>query len=318
MFEKILVPLDGSKLAEGALHPALELARTRDSEILLVRVPVPQPFVIPERGFVGPEMRWPEEALEKGHEAAAEYLSGIREKYADRGVSVRAELIGGDPASVIVGVTEQQGVDLIAMCTHGRSGVNRWILGSVTEKVLRSAPCPVLVVRAPEPFEHVLVPLDGSRLSERALAPALAVAARMGSSVTLLHSTETLGIEDAAYWQLEAFAGRDFKHAYVDKTRAYLERVAEQHARPGLEIKVVQRNEPPAEAIVDFATSQEVDLISMATHGRTGLRHWVYGSVTEKVLRSGVTSMLVVPSYEARPEVLRERDLEVISTALDR
>lgn len=312
MLNRILVPLDGSRLAEGALHPAVQLAGKGDGEVFLIRVPVPLPLVIPDRGFVGPEMRWPDEAMEKGHEEAAEYLRAIREKYADEGVPVRAELIGGDPASVIVGVAEQQNIDLIAMCTHGRSGVNRWILGSVTEKVLRSAPCPVLVVRTPGPFERVLVPLDGSRLSERALAPALAVAARMGSAVTLLHSTETLGIEEAAYWQLEAFAGRDIKRAYIDKTRAYLERVAEHHARPGLTINVVQRNDPPADAIVDFATTQEIDLIAMATHGRTGLRHWVYGSVTEKVLRSGGPSMLIVPSYEPpRPERIKLAQEEI-------
>lgn len=298
MFKTILVPLDGSKHAERALTPAIQLVERSKGELLIVRVPTPVPVAPPAQGFIGPELLWPEEAYDRGHEEAATYLDSIRSEVESQGVPVRTESIGGDPSSVIVGVAAQRGVDLIVMCTHGRSGISRWVLGSVTEKVLRMAPAPVLVVRSPGPYHHLLIPLDGSRLSERALAPALAFAARMSSQVTLLYATGRREIEDAAYWQLETDAGGDSKQAHVDRARAYLERVAEHHARPGLNIEFALCTERPAEAIVDYAQSHDMDLIAMATHGRSGLRHMVYGSVTEKVLRSGKFSMLIVPSAD--------------------
>ncbi|MDX1600437.1 MAG: universal stress protein [Anaerolineales bacterium] len=298
MFETVLVPLDGSKLAERALVPAIQLVKANKGDLLIVRVPTQMPLAPPAQGFIGAELLWTEQAEDIGHTEAATYLDSIRSEVESQGVAVRTELIGGDPASVIAGVADQRAVDLIVMCTHGRSGFSRWVLGSVTEKVLRMAPAPVMVVRSPGPYQHLLIPLDGSRLSERALAPALAFAARMSSKVTLLYATGTHEIEDADYWQLGSDVRGDTKAAHVDRARAYLERVAEYHARPGLDLKFVLRKERPADAIVDFAQSHQVDMVAMATHGRSGLQHMVYGSVTEKVLRSGKFTMLIVPSAD--------------------
>lgn len=300
MVKRILVPLDGSPLAERALTVAHRLAERAGGTLLVIRVPVPVPMTLRSYPFSGPEVLWPEQAHDRGRWEAEEYLAQVAQELAGSSVPLRTEIIGGDPASVITAVAKQQRTDLIAMSTHGRSGFSRWILGSVAEKVLRSAPCPVLVVRSAEPIRHILLPLDGSRQSERALPVSLELAQALDASLTLLHATGS----DLPVPGLYPQRGSDRTHirlaAPVSSPRAYLERIAAQCSGPNREIKLALRRGSAAEAILDFARENATDLIAMATHGRSGLSHWVYGSVTEKVLRGAETSLLVVPSYRGR------------------
>lgn len=300
MLKRILVPLDGSPLAERALTVAHRLAERAGGKLLVIRVPVPVPMTMRSYPFSGPEVLWPQQAHARGRWEAEEYLAQVAQQLAGSSVPLRTEIIGGDPASVITAVAEQQRTDLIAMSTHGRSGFSRWILGSVAEKVLRSAPCPVLVVRSAEPFRRILLPLDGSRQSERALPVSLELAQLLGASLTLLHATGSELPVPGLYPQRDRDRTRHRITAPVSSPRAYLERIAALYSGPNCEIKLALRRGSAAEAILEFAREDATDLIAMATHGRSGLSHWVYGSVTEKVLRGAETSMLVVPSYRGR------------------
>ena len=149
MFHKILVPLDGSPLSEEAVAPALEVARRFNATILMFRA-----SILPEHLMVSPVPVSPAtyaEIEESILETTREYLDGMKARYANSGVQIETAHASGEAAREILDFAQQQGVDLIAMSTHGRSGFQRWLFGSVAEKVMRHAPCPVLAVRPKEP-----------------------------------------------------------------------------------------------------------------------------------------------------------------------
>jgi nucleotide-binding universal stress UspA family protein len=297
MYKKILVPLDGSLLAEVALGPATALARRTDAEVILLRVPALERILITVRGSTG--VLWPDQALEHSRQEAQLYLDARARALRDDGVNVQSEVLEGDIASVIIDRAEALGADLIALSTHGYSGVTRWMLGSVTAKVLRSTALPVLVVRAGRPLHRVLVPLDGSPLAERALGPALELARHLSHTVTLLRVIDdAVPVSRGDLRRLERVERGLGQTAdgfdLYDETRASLERLAHRWRRPELPVEVEVDVGDAAECIITHAVSKGIDLVAMATHGRTGLARWVYGSVTDKVMRAAPCSMLVV------------------------
>jgi nucleotide-binding universal stress UspA family protein len=284
MFNKILVPLDGSPLSERALPPALALAQQPDTEVILARVPTGEDAPIMADGHRPDQARRDAQA----------YLDTLRLNNRQPGLNLRTRLMNGDAASAIVdtAAAAAEGVDLIVMSTHGYSGVTRWLLGSVTEKVLRTAPCPVLAIRTPRPIQHIAITLDGSGLSERALAPGLELAQRLHAEVTLLRSVPHAKI-DGSLDATEHGLSRRLQQGLIDEAAAYLAARSASYARSGLVVKTEVRVGPAADNICEFVEAYGTDLIVMATHGRTGLQRWVYGSVAEKVLRSVNTSLLV-------------------------
>lgn len=297
MFERILVPLDGSALAERALAPTLALAEAVQGEVMLLCAPHPQPMSIDEYSK-GYSWWWPEQAHERACEESAEYLSALAERWAREGVVIRQQVTEGDAASVIVDSAAELNVDLIVMSPHGYSGLTRWVLGKVAEKVLRSAPCPVLLVRDARSIDSIVITLDGSALAERALEPGLEVARRLDAAVTLLHvaTPEPLPEETWQRWEhLERKTGEDPDSGQAEQEERYLQAICSHYAeghRGRIETELLDG--PPAQRIIEFVEAQPVDLVVMATHGRTGLRRWAYGSVTEKVLRGCRRSLLTV------------------------
>ena len=297
MFNKILVPLDGSELAERALNPALTLAQQVKGEVILLSVPVlKQMFVSGGNGY---SLILPEDSMQESQQEMMAYLQTVAKNWTFPDVTLRTEVISGDEASVIVEMAAAENVDLIVMSTHGYSGLTRWMLGSITEKVLRAAPCPVLVVRSLDPISRILITLDGSELAEYSLEPGLEFTRRFDGEVTLLrveHSPvsplprfgqqqmarESLGEEDEVQKKIYEIA------------KIYLARLVESHRRGGQHIETAVNFDSPADGILDFAELNQIDLIVMSTHGRTGLAHWVYGSVTEKVMRGAGCAMLII------------------------
>ena len=267
MFNKILVPLDGSELAERALAPAFALAQQAEGGVLLLRVAAPQPLVAsttPLHGDYG--LTLPVQTSDEAQTEAESYLKIVRQDKAPHGLSVWLEAVKGGVAEAIVDTAADIHIDLIVMSSHGYSGITRWVLGSVAEKVLHKAPCPVLVVRSPRPLRHLLVPLDGSALSE---------------AVEQLDQIEK-GLGQRVVEDMREAAGR------------YLRGLAEKHRRAGLALKTAVVDEPAAASILDYTEMHAVDLIAMSTHGRTGIPRWIYGSVTEKVLHGDSHSMLII------------------------
>jgi nucleotide-binding universal stress UspA family protein len=165
----------------------------------------------------------------------------------------------------------------------------------VTEKVLRAAGCPVLVVRSQRATRRVLITLDGSELSGRVTAPAIETAPGLGANVTLLRVVPEIHAEQLRELDgIEAGVGPRLGLEMREDAECNLQKAAETFGGQGLQINYEVRSGPAAGAILEYAENHAVDLIAMATHGRSGLQRWVYGSVTEKVLRGGDYSMLIV------------------------
>ena len=311
MFHKLLVPLDGSELAERALPVAASLLPATGGEMILLTVPALHP--VSRASYGGYMWLYPDQANRFSREQALAYLASISRRCEREGVTFRHEVISGDPAGVIVDQAARLGADAIVMTTRGYSGLTRWTLGSVSEKVMRGATSPVVVVREPRPLRRILVPLDGSEHGERALPHAFWLARENNARLTLLYVVEpfialtpsTLGWEHVAM-QIDETATEKL----AQQATAYLENVATRYSTLDFEAEPVVLHGPTAETILQYAEESGADLIAMATHGRTGLRRWVYGSVTEKVLRGVHSSLLVV---RVPPHLLHE---EPVSTEL--
>ncbi len=290
MFKKILVPLDGSQLSQRALEPALAMGKHTGAELLLVRTPV-----VDTLSFAATEAKHAE-----ARNDALVYLETIRKSSEQPDLHIHTRLIEGDVAGAIVDTALSEQVDLIVMSTHGYSGLTRWVLGSVTEKVLRSAPCPVLAVRAARHPQKVLITLDGSPLSDSAIEPGIAVAQSFNAAVTLLRVVPRVSIDEKLD-EHERGLSRRMQEDLIEEAQGYLHTAcrSEAVARSGVAIKSEVRIGSPAEIILEHIETYGTDLIVMATHGRTGLKRWVYGSVTAKVLRNVNCSMLVIRPTDA-------------------
>jgi nucleotide-binding universal stress UspA family protein len=299
VFNRILVPLDGSELAETALQSARLIARKQAAELILITVSTYGQLLAPSPA--GYSMMIPAQTPNLLDSDAENYLDTIYHKVYEPGLEIKTKAVSGDIAGNIVDLAAAEGVDLIIMTTHGYSGFTRWMMGSVTERVLRSAQCPVLVIRCADLPKQAVIPLDGSELSELALAPGLTLARLLGAQSTLLRinqekklSNLELSLLDAAEAGLGRHIDQQLDQEEEDNAANYLKNIARRYSSPEVEIRTVVLGGSPAESILAYVEAGAVDLLIMATHGHSGLRRWVYGSVTEKCLNNSACAMLIV------------------------
>ncbi|MDJ0757371.1 MAG: universal stress protein [Ardenticatenaceae bacterium] len=305
MLRKILVPLDGSDLAEQAISTAVEIAKKAKADIVFLKVLETEEILVPD--YLAMPMPLPSQWVEDQLKNAEEYLNNAVNFYGQPGVTISTTIIEGDPAGVILDTSAEQEFDMIIMSSHGYSGLQRWILGSVTEKVLRHAVCPVLVIRSPEPAENILVALDGSTMSEEVLEMSFKLARMLNLKVYLLRSEPGLIIQNMTEIEqierLDPGMGRRIVEELYHRSEHYLEEVKIRFDSADLEVKIIPTEGEAAGEILRFGKKIDNTIIAMATHGRDGLRRWMYGSVTEKVLRHSNRNMLVVrPSEELLAE----------------
>jgi len=299
METRILVPLDGSGLAEQALRYAMTLAQGLPAELVLFRAVSIPPDVQEALDRAGLN---PGPLIEHLETEADDYLTAIARFAQKTGLSVCHVVQYGPAADAIVDYVDQMDVPLIVMASHGYTGIKRWTHGSVAERVLQSASVPVLLVRAKEgvskgipeavPWIRILVPLDGSKLAEQVLPAVTPIAKALGCELTLfqvpiIHAPGPLMGE----WYLPIQAS--FESA-DQQARAYLDRLASPLREQGITVSTVIGLSPVAESIINYAAVNDVDLIAMCTHGRTGLARWTLGSVADRVLRAGDTPILLV------------------------
>jgi nucleotide-binding universal stress UspA family protein len=293
MFKRILIPLDGSELAEQSLPVALQIAQAQGSELIIMRVPLAEKMMTSYPAEYS--LLWPEQSLQLSQKMSADYLQQVLAQHEPTVVPIRAMVVNGDVAGGIVDTAAEEEADLIVMTTHGYSGLTRWVLGSITERVLREAHCPVLAIRDGQPMKHLLITLDGSYLAEAALAPGFGLAQALKSRVTLLQVVPEKGLLDwGQIEKLDAKKESEIHAEVIDNAYLHLEQLIGQHAPSGLAVKVEVASGSPAATILDYIERHQADITVMATHGRTGLQRWVYGSITEKVMRGANCSMLIV------------------------
>ncbi len=186
MFQRILVPLDGSARAERALPVAAQIARASGGSLLLVQV-IKQP--IDYSGGLSPVPLLTDRFMESEMGAVENYLKAVAASPVLTGIVTRTDVSYGLPAQYLIGVTEVEGIDLVVICSHGRTGFTRWALGSVAHALVHQSTAPVFVLRQPDdlpPLEtghplRALVPLDGSQLAETALSPAAYLVAALAA-----------------------------------------------------------------------------------------------------------------------------------------
>ncbi len=306
MFKRILVPLDGSELAEWALAPALTLAKAAHGEVILLRSMIPvyttMPVAANEYSWV-----WPDYAREEVRAETRAYLENTAVTHAQPAVTLHPMAVEGDAASMIVDTAVAEDIDLIVMSTHGWSGFKKWVMGSVTERVLHSVSCPVLAVRSAQPVRRMLITLDGSPLAEKAVTPALTVAAGLEARVTLLHVHEPISPNYGSPLQFEWTVAEDrsqqLYREHQDQAEAYLNTVAHRYERDDVAVQQMMITGTPVETILETIRLHNIDLVAMSTHGRSGLRRWLYGSVTAKIMRGSESHMLIVrpPDGELAP-----------------
>jgi nucleotide-binding universal stress UspA family protein len=312
MFERILVPLDGSPRAEQALPVAARIARASGGSIHLLQV---FSLVANYGGGMAPVSFVTEESVDMELVQATDYLRTIASSRLS-GIKTTTEVVFGLPAQYILAAAETQGVDLIVMCSHGRTGFARWALGSVAHTLAHESTVPTLILRESEPASLLsgtesmrplcaLVPLDGSELSEAALIPAArlvtALAAPAQGALHLAQVAMSVPAEE------EGFVS-EINEVTLLRIRTYLEQVAE-----GLQTTMkkdsklsitssVELEKDVSSALVHLAEHGErgtrgigsCDLIVISTHGRGGLERWVMGSVTDRILTNTKLPMLIV------------------------
>lgn len=300
----IIVPLDGSGHNEAALPVAESLARALGAPIELVQV-------VPGRGTRDRDDEKP----------ARLYLDSIARALPPE---LRAEITicSGDPAQCLLELAEARALEppaLMVMGTHGRSGIGRAVIGSVADRLARSAPIPVTLVREPGqrtgPLQCLLVPLDGSALAEQALPVALELARESGATVHLVRVVEP-------YWRSLAAAmgvatayvppsdSAEVEQDMIDEARAYLDGIARQQRRVGARVAWEVRTGPAAPEILRAASTIGADLVIVSSHGRGGLQRLALGSVADVLVRTGPAPVMLVPRAAQGTGELSERRLE--------
>jgi len=244
-------------------------------------------------------------AVEATKQGAARHL----EKGAGEAVKVELMILAGDAAEAIVDYADKSDIGLIVMATHGRSGIRRWALGSVADKVLRATKRPVVLIRAkgarPDVREKgvlrkALVPLDGSKESERVVPYIANLASNLGVEVTLL---QVVAIAHHVYISADAPVQVPYTSEEMEPLKvtaeSYLKKIGSGLGEKSIATKCEVRIGAAAHEIINLADEINADMVAMSTHGRSGVGRWVFGSVAEKVVRSGHTPVLLVRALGA-------------------
>jgi nucleotide-binding universal stress UspA family protein len=291
MFRTIVVPLDDSPFAEQVLPWALSLAQRAGATLDLVRGHLLYALTQPSAAWAPFDPA--AEADTKQEERA--YLGAVARRLAGAArVSVTTTLVDGLEAEGILRRVREGRADLVVMATHGRGPLGRFFLGSVADVLVRETSVPVLLVRprgvAPDllpgpAVANVLVPLDGSRLAEQVLSPAADLARALLAPCTLLRVLEPSGI---------ATESASLAAARTAAALVYLEAVADRLRGQGLPVRArVAVTAHPARAILSEARALEGTVITLATHGRSGVPRLVLGSVADQVIRTAPGPVLV-------------------------
>ncbi|HEY5005898.1 MAG TPA: universal stress protein [Ktedonobacteraceae bacterium] len=314
MFQYILVPLDGSPRAEQALPVAARIARFTGGTLLLVQV---VSLATDYSGGWAPAPMENQEEIDEEIDSATRYLKSLAMSPGLSGIEIKTKVLFGLPVQQLLTGIATPGIDLIVLCSHGRTGFTRWVLGSVAHALVHQCTVPILVLRQDEtpsslaPFGsagpiHTLVPLDGSPLAETALRPAAHITAALAASGQgALHLSQVVKIFSTT---AEEGSVSELNEEALQHARTYLaqaeERLSSERKDLRLSLTYSVESAPDAASallrLAEHGTSENMrentpcDLIALSTHGREGLERWVMGSVTDRLLNTTKLPMLIV------------------------
>lgn len=304
---RLLLATDGSQGSAVAADYAFALAGAWGASLTVVNVLECPPGLDPQNPV---NQLYLTELMKQ----ATGELAMLKARAVDRGISAHTRIVTGIPSEEVLAVATQEDPDLIIVGTRGRTGLVHVLLGSTAERIIRSAPCPVLAARAqpygeeqavgsrrdPTHLERILVPVDFSDCSLDALEYAALIAQRSKAALILLHVLEPISY------------GLDFTFP----RKAKRESIKAGHTRrlsdlvsallsAGVPSEFLMVGGLPIDSILDAARTQTADLIVMGTHGRRGLSHALFGSIAESVLRKSSCPVLMVRSPKFRPDYRR-------------
>jgi nucleotide-binding universal stress UspA family protein len=296
MFKRMLVPLDGSSLAECVLPHTVALARAFEAQVTLLRVLV-CPASTTEQGPIDP-VQWRLCMAE-----AEAYLKETAARFQEAGLQVDHVLLEGQPASQILDCVRHHAIDLIVLSSHGASGLTGWNVSSVVQKVLMRAHVSIMLVRAFHQqeddlasfaYRRLLIPLDGSQRAEYILGPLSILARFYNAQLLLTHVVHRPEIFHHGLPKKEAdvaLAERLIEHnqqavvAYFEQLRSQLDGDVQTH---------VLVSEDVALELHRFVEEEGVDLVVLCAHGYSGRRKWPYGGVAASFIQYGLTPLLIV------------------------
>jgi nucleotide-binding universal stress UspA family protein len=294
---RLLVPLDGSAFGEQVLPLATTLCHAYDSRLTLVSV-------LQTRGsFLVLPTTQPQ--IEAGRMERETYLSQLASRISANSLKVDIAVGAGPVAETINLLAHDLKADLILMSTHGRSGIQRWLIGSVASKIVQLSTTPILLVQPTidgdgqvQQLKKILVPLDGSEFAERVLPYVRSLAPLFESEILLLTVPE---IPEAATYGVMGGAVEALREEAEQKARTYLEYILVSLQDEGLNVRAIVTGSSPANTICEIREQEDIDLIVMATHGLGGLDRVYVGGVAERLVQHTESTLFLLPIHEKRP-----------------
>ena len=307
MYHRMLVPLDGSELAETVCIYAKELAGRLDLDVILLHVGNPS-----TQGIVPMELAYIDHMAETVSRQIRDVQKATDGEQKSKPVKVSGELAVGYSAEEIIRFADDNSVDLIVLASHGRSGIKRWTIGSVAGKVMSATTIPVWLIKAGAPVDTpydkwpsktLIVPLDGSELAESVLPHVETLAKQRGPEpveVVLVRISEIMTIPTYYSPDISGVSlnwGNILQEETIRRkaeAKKYLEEIEKRFKQGKINVKSVVIEGKPNDEIVEYANKIPFSMIIMATHGRSGLSRLVYGSVAANIIHGVAGPILMI------------------------
>lgn len=306
MFDPILVPLDGSLLAEGALPHAVALARAFSAKLVLLRVL--DKNQASEKAQLFDLVNW-----QINKTGAKLYLEKISARLQAAGLRIDTAILEGLVAESITEFSLKQEMKLIILSSHGRSGLSQWGISSVAQKIIFCAPTSVLIIRAHQPvsgelvegrYKCILVPLDGSRRAENVL-PMVSQLARFHKSQ--IHIVHVVKKPEMARQMPPVREDVELAERIVTRNREeairYLDQVRQHSPLDGIEIQThLLTSENAAATLHELADKESIDIVALSAHGYSGYKQWPYGGMVNNFVLYSKVPLLIVQDLPGREE----------------
>jgi nucleotide-binding universal stress UspA family protein len=317
MFNPILVPLDGSQLAECVLPHVVAMAQSFEAEITLLRMLEKNQAGAPAQLF--DLLNW-----QINKTKAALYLEKMKVRMQESGLRVRTMVLDGLVAEGITEYVQKQGMKLIILSSHGHSGLTQWGISSIAQKIILSAPTSLLIVRANQfgdrpgelieapVYQHILVPLDGSQRAENVL-PIITRLAQFNKPQ--VHLVQVVQTPEMARQMPPAREDIDLANQVVarnmEEAGHYLEQVKARSSLEGIAIQThLMTSDNAAATLHQLGEQEHIDLVTFSAHGYTGNQQWPYGSMVNNFILYGKAPLLIVQDLPAKQE---QKTVEILA-----
>jgi nucleotide-binding universal stress UspA family protein len=306
MFDPILVPLDGSLLAECVLPHVVAIARAFDAKVIMLRV-------LEKNKANGTAQMFDLLNWQINKTGAKLYLEKISARLQKFGLRIETAVLEGLVAESITEYALSRGVKLVILSSHGRSGLSQWGISSVTQKIIFSAPTSVLIIRAHQPvtsesierqYLRMMVPLDGSRRAENVLPMVTLLARFHQSQISIVHVVKTpemarqmpLAREDVELSEQIVARNREEAIRYLDQVRLH-------SSLEGMDVQInLLTSDNSAAALHELAEKESIDMVALSAHGYSGNNQWPYGSMVNNFILYSKVPVLIVQDLPAKEE----------------